>query len=139
MFRFLMLIVPLILSACNNSESELKKLAMSSIEEKLKDPDSAKFSDVFLPKGDQGAVSVCGYVNTKNSFGGYSGKVRFLVYIYINQENNKKTVYLSKLDDARQTTPSSIDVKNPTVFDTAWKVFCTNEKSDDPNAPEKAT
>ena len=41
----------------------------SAISEGLKDPDSAKFTF----KNDQ-----CGYVNSKNSFGGYVGNKRFV-------------------------------------------------------------
>jgi hypothetical protein len=39
---------------------------------KLKDPDSAKFSDEFVSYKIGGPV-VCGKVNSKNSFGGFTG------------------------------------------------------------------
>ncbi len=127
MFRFFILVIPFILAACNTQEDELKKIAISSIKEQLRDPDSAKFSGVFLPKGDKGNVSVCGNVNAKNSFGGYAGTVRFLVYIYNNQENGKSIVHLSKLEASTPTISS--DITSQTVFDSAWKVFCTSEKA----------
>jgi len=47
------------------------------ISSRLKDPDSAQFKDVFASKS-SGSPVVCGYVNAKNSFGGYSGYQRFI-------------------------------------------------------------
>lgn len=40
----------------------------------LKDPDSAKFSNVRVKEG---TAFVCGQVNAKNSFGGYVGPIPF--------------------------------------------------------------
>lgn len=39
----------------------------------LKDPDAAKFRNVFAVGTDKGGVLVCGQVNSRNSFGGYTG------------------------------------------------------------------
>lgn len=45
------------------------------VKERLKDPDSAQFSTVvYRPK----TKTVCGYVNAKNSFGGYTGNRGFI-------------------------------------------------------------
>lgn len=41
----------------------------------LKDPDSAKFSDELI--SNSGAL--CGFVNAKNSYGGYTGNTEFIV------------------------------------------------------------
>lgn len=41
----------------------------------LKDPDSAKFRNEFIAR--DGAV--CGFVNAKNSYGGYGGFKRYIV------------------------------------------------------------
>ncbi len=43
---------------------------------KLKDPDSAKFTDMKLRASADG-VRICGTINAKNSFGGYTGAQRF--------------------------------------------------------------
>lgn len=43
-----------------------------AVKEKLKDPDSAKFKDVFFHRGKDGVPITCGKVNSKNGFGGYS-------------------------------------------------------------------
>ncbi|MES3042663.1 hypothetical protein [Sphingomonas faeni] len=42
----------------------------------LRDPESAKFSDMSVRTSP--AVAVCGYVNSKNGFGGMTGKQRFI-------------------------------------------------------------
>ncbi len=44
----------------------------------MKDPDSARFDGTFSAAQDaDGVIYVCGYVNGKNSFGGYSGSKPF--------------------------------------------------------------
>lgn len=48
--------------------------AEDAIRAMLKDPESAKFSDVRA-----NASMVCGKVNAKNSYGGYPGSKRFYV------------------------------------------------------------
>jgi hypothetical protein len=48
--------------------------AKAAIIDQLKDPESAKFSDILV-KGEM----VCGQVNAKNSMGGYVGK-RYWIY-----------------------------------------------------------
>ncbi len=45
----------------------------------LKDPDSAKFGPKFSASSSGGeAITVCGLVNAKNSYGGYTGMKPFL-------------------------------------------------------------
>lgn len=47
----------------------------------LKDPDSARFAELFLSAGESedAPMSLCGSVNAKNSYGGYTGEKRFLI------------------------------------------------------------
>ena len=52
-------------------ESEARLLS------RLKDAESAKFSDVLVVRS-SGKPVVCGYVNSKNGFGGYTGKRAFV-------------------------------------------------------------
>ena len=47
---------------------------IESVKAKLKDPDSAQFSMIR-----SGSGITCGYVNARNSYGGYSGDERFVV------------------------------------------------------------
>ncbi len=49
----------------------------AGIRERLKDPDSAKFAAISAVKDDKGIVYVCGKVNAKNSYGGYTGMSPF--------------------------------------------------------------
>ncbi|MGV7119597.1 hypothetical protein [Sphingopyxis sp. 550A] len=46
----------------------------SPVKRQLRDPTSAQFSDVTV-----NIESACGFVNSKNGFGGYSGTVPFIV------------------------------------------------------------
>jgi len=62
-------------------------LAEDQVRRALKDPDSAKFGVVYLvasskavPPPKPEADTVCGYVNAKNSFGGYVGASMFIVF-----------------------------------------------------------
>ncbi len=43
----------------------------------LKDPDSARFGPMKAGVNSAGKVFVCGYVNARNSFGGYTGMTPF--------------------------------------------------------------
>jgi len=50
----------------------------SAVKEILKDPESAKFKNVYFFRGDDGVPVTCGEVNSRNSFGGYAGFERFV-------------------------------------------------------------
>jgi hypothetical protein len=50
------------------------------IRERLKDPDSARFTQEVVHHGPDGSpTALCGQINGKNSFGGYSGPHLFAV------------------------------------------------------------
>jgi hypothetical protein len=62
---------------------EFSNAATKFIISSLKDPDSAKFSDMKILKAshsDGSFTFICGRVNAKNSFGGYTGFQDFVVY-----------------------------------------------------------
>ena len=54
-------------------ESEGRKLVLAQ----LRDPDSAKFTDVEV-RWSSGRPTLCGYVNSRNGFGGMTGAQRFI-------------------------------------------------------------
>lgn len=55
---------------------KIQKIVIAAVKESLKDPESAKFSDLdSFVAGDLRIT--CGNVNSKNSFGGYAGKTGF--------------------------------------------------------------
>ncbi len=47
------------------------------VKARLRDPASAQFSDVRVVRRD-GVTAICGYVNSKNAFGGMTGPQRFI-------------------------------------------------------------
>jgi len=49
-----------------------------AVREKLKDPRSAEFRNVFFHRGPDGVPMTCGEVNSKNSFGGRRGFQKFV-------------------------------------------------------------
>lgn len=60
------------------SEAQIEK-ATQAVRDKLRDPDSANFSGIFATNkpGRSEAPVICGFVNAKNAYGGYAGKVAF--------------------------------------------------------------
>jgi hypothetical protein len=69
----------LVITLCSSSfakpsESALVSKAKEAIREQMKDPASVEFRNVIL-NAKSGAV--CGEVNAKNSFGGYTGFTQF--------------------------------------------------------------
>lgn len=48
----------------------------------LKDPDSARFDHIMAAQAtSDGMLTVCGLVNAKNGFGGYSGNMPFVGFL----------------------------------------------------------
>jgi len=76
-----MLLVVCFSSSCTpenvRREQELRAAAETAVRNKLRDPQSAVFSDVEV-RLENG--SVCGKVNGKNGFGGYAGAEFFAFY-----------------------------------------------------------
>ncbi len=68
-----------------------------SMEERLKDPDSAKYSDIVVSTKSDGndIYVICGMVNAKNSYGGYSGKSWFYGALVKNPKQPPIVVILS--------------------------------------------
>ena len=58
-------------------DEEWKYFAQEEITKRMKDPESVQFRDVFVSRK-SGAPLVCGLINGKNGFGGYSGFQRFI-------------------------------------------------------------
>jgi len=53
--------------------------AKEKVIDQLKDPESARFGEIWALNGSNGHRSICGYVNAKNSYGGYTGKKMFTI------------------------------------------------------------
>lgn len=58
---------------------------------KMKDPESARFTDLIAtPPDEHGKVTVCGWINAKNSYGGYTGYTAFFVrgeYVHVRDSS----------------------------------------------------
>ena len=59
--------------------SEEIENAKATVINQLKDPESARFGEFWAMNGTNGRRTICGYVNAKNSFGGYTGRKMFTV------------------------------------------------------------
>ena len=86
-------------TATNNKNQEIifNEISKDMVKSMLKDPESAVFASVYFNNG-----ATCGIVNSKNSFGGYSGYTRFI-------REDKSVLIQSKIKD----------------FNTFWKRYCT--------------
>lgn len=68
-------------AAMSAAEEEFawKEAAMQVVRERLRDPGSAEFSNLTVyPGTDDSATIICGYVNSRNGFGGLTGPQRFI-------------------------------------------------------------
>jgi len=74
--------------AQKNFETETIYYAKKAVTQLLKDPESAKFKEVFFNETQKGGAVACGQVNSKNSLGAYTGFQRFI--------SNSKTTYLEE-------------------------------------------
>lgn len=86
-------------------EIETIYYAKKAVVKLLKDPDSAKFKDVFFNETKKGGAVACGQINSKNSFGAYTRFQRFI--------SNSKTTYLE------EKTKNFVDI---------WVEVCLPEK-----------
>ena len=60
------------------TEAEIND-AKKAVVSQLKDPESARFGEIWALSGTNGKRSVCGYINAKNSYGGYTGDKMFSI------------------------------------------------------------
>ncbi|QFU25272.1 hypothetical protein FS418_11180 [Shewanella sp. YLB-09] len=66
-----------------NKTTSAKKIAWmdkgkNAVKQRLKDPNSAEFRNVYFHRGSDNIPVTCGEVNSKNSFGGYGGFQKFV-------------------------------------------------------------
>jgi hypothetical protein len=69
--------------------SQDEKLIMrSEFQHILKDPESARFGHIAAGRDSEGNIFVCGLVNAKNSYGGYTGEQPYMGF-FENLDNKK--------------------------------------------------
>jgi hypothetical protein len=71
-------------SAATQSRPDYFLRAKQAISEGMRDPDSVKFGKLFEGTGLSGNQTICGEVNAKNGFGGYTGMTPFIYFIDTN-------------------------------------------------------
>lgn len=96
----------LLMAGCQPSVSEIEK-AKEAVADKLRDPGSAQFRNVKEGDLTSNLNPVCGEVNGKNAFGGYTGYQRFIT------NNEGRIIYLETQWPAEQ-------------FETMWVTDCPN-------------
>lgn len=76
--------------------SPQKDALFDGVRSSLKDPGSAQFGDYVAGLNSKNGIVVCGWVNAKNSYGGYTGKQPYLA-LYL-PDNGK--FYVQKIGSA---------------------------------------
>ncbi|EFI60726.1 MULTISPECIES: hypothetical protein [Comamonas] len=108
------------LAGCGSADENFKWTAEKNIARKLKDPDSAKFGKTFIvrkPANELGISEVvaCGTIDGKNSFGAYTGGVRFVVRGL--QGGDLLDISIMELDDPTESKPTTFEK----VY---WNAYC---------------
>jgi hypothetical protein len=107
--------------------NQVEVVLKMNLRQSLKDPDSANFTDVVLYRdqiGDDdlaGHYSLCGQVNAKNGFGGYSGPQGF-VSSALFKKGNDESGPLSALPTIAMD--DSIDLTVSQTYSTEVAQFC---------------
>ncbi|MFJ5503814.1 hypothetical protein ACIPUO_06330 [Pectobacterium carotovorum] len=88
MKKIILIFFALILLGCKPNTDKVVSVAESELSQYLVDPESAKFKDsIFYPEKDVGYTDqsgyVCGLVNAKNSFGGYTGFQPYYIHVLV--------------------------------------------------------
>lgn len=74
-FIFSIFLIPIQTEAQTTTtiQHESVESTILQIKDRLKDPSSVQFRNIYINSLKTGATSVCGELNAKNSFGGYTG------------------------------------------------------------------
>lgn len=70
-------------------------MVVSAVRKRLKDPESARFGVMAAARKDgKEGVDVCGMVNARNSYGGYTGEQPFIGTMFIDRPNGKPPIFI---------------------------------------------
>lgn len=123
------------LVGCMSDDESLKFSAEKYVSAQLKDPDSARFSGVYLVPGNRREsmqdVAICGMVNGKNGFGAYGGSERFVAYGYKGTAGGSKLLGVSRAyfegSDRRATVGTAEAPNKATIFEEIhWNEACVD-------------
>lgn len=109
---------------CAKVDDQAISLAKVEVAKLLKDPESAKFTEVFTvdltPRKDgEFSMGVCGMVNGKNAFGAYGGTIRFASQILVHEDKSIALI-IAGIDNDSNSKASIFD-------DFYWNRFCEHE------------
>jgi hypothetical protein len=91
---------PLEKLASTTLTAEQVAAVQDGVKRKLRDPESARFGEMVAGRSKRGVISVCGSVNAKSGFGGYTGNSTFSGIL---GEFGTKRVFLpTSIDSDRQ-------------------------------------
>ncbi len=86
-----LIVIFMIVMSFKVTDSKIYSAVESAVSESLLDPQSAQFSKLKIVdrvnEDKSSSMKVCGYVNAKNSFGGYTGNKGFYAFVYVNGSN----------------------------------------------------
>lgn len=79
------------------------------VRDSLKDPASATFGTMAAAVDKTGAITVCGTVNARNSYGGYAGAQPYIgMFVVVPEKDKQSPVFVAQAvggdDTARQVT-----------------------------------
>ncbi|MBE2242467.1 MAG: hypothetical protein IAE86_06915 [Burkholderiaceae bacterium] len=120
-----------LLAACGSHDDQARWNAEAAVKQRLKDPDSAKFSGVFLVRqpaqSDISHVHICGVVDGKNSFGAMTGGTRFVVVALQGQNLFDISNLQIEGPDRSATVDSRSGGQPTTVFEKVyWNAYCVD-------------
>jgi hypothetical protein len=93
-----------VLAAPKRDLTPLEKTSLTRVlAQSLKDPDAAKFKwmPVVLAERD-GITDYCGLVNGKNSYGGYTGFVRFYAQLKKDEKGQFTTAFMRSIEESNR-------------------------------------
>lgn len=130
------LLAMLLTIGCGSNADKARGAAEKAVAASLKDPDSAKFKDVYVQDAqhEQNELlrfqAVCGVVDGKNSFGAFTGGSRFIVLQAFPKDGSSSspsTISVKVESADRRPTAASWNKENPeTLFESHWNKSCVN-------------
>lgn len=122
-----------VLTACGSPDEKAKANAERAVAAKLRDPDSARFSDEFVVRQKVNSnnfvdLATCGVVDGKNLFGAYTGGARFVA---VQSESDKYNVFDTSnviLEENHDGAPETYDAPQmQSIFELVyWNAYCVD-------------
>jgi hypothetical protein len=122
-----------LLSACAPTSVDPIAFAKSTIKQRLKDPDSSRFGDIYVVERNPDSngiknICVCGVVDGRNSFNAYTGGSRFVVSLMSSGSQNTPAIAFAEIEDgSKKAVPRRINEELATKFEHIyWNTSCVD-------------